>query len=999
MRSLRHRGIKLGVVAAGGIVCALAVAVLIGWLIHSRVIVQVMPALAPMTRMSALSFLLSGIALLLLNAGHARVAAFCARVTLLLAILVCLEYALGANFGIDQVLGPDYISNFFPGRMSQVSALCFIGASLAVLAGANRKQPAESATITGVLGSMIAAVGTVGALSYLLVGFQAYTWSQSPHMALHTAAGFALLGLGLMGWAWNETADQDGTPEWLPMSLGLGLSAAAVGVWQALTATEPAQLSLISRVILVGGILSASLVAFAVFQAQRARRRSRGVEAGSVLLQELFNTAPQGLLITDVTSNILRANRHAERIFGFAHDELAGRSLEALLPIKLRHYGVGRKNDDPTPVGALMPQGLALNGKRKDGSEFPAEVSLTPLSLAKETIVLALVQDIAERKRAEEVLRESEERFRSLFEQGPMGVALVGSDGRMFKVNSVLCRMLEYSEDELTRLTPIDITHPEDHEITKLLMKHLFQKEIPTARIEKRYIKKNGEIIWASLSGSLVCDREGHPLYSVGLIADITQRKRVEAELQLNSEIFSTMEEGVCLVGLDNGMIVHANPKFEKMFGYEHNELAGKHVSLINAPAHKQPEELAEEIRQEVARSGVWRGDILHQRKDGTPFWCAVTVSTFHHPEFGMLGVSIHQDITSLKQAQDTLRESEERFRNLFEQGPIGVALLGLDHKMIRTNPALCRMLGYSEAELAEMTPIDLTYPEDREGCISLLERLDRNEIPVCRMEKRYVKKNGEVMWASLTAIVIRGQEGKPLHGLGMVEDITERRQADQKLAEQAALLNLAHDAIVVRNLKARITFWNRGAENTYGWTAHEALGQVSHELLQTRFPVPLSDIEATVLKEGHWEGEVEHTTRDGKLLIETSRWSLQRDEYGRPRAALVINRDITGRKHSEEQLRNLTERLSLAIRSASIGVWDWDLRSNTTVWDDTIFAMFGLPRVVPMAYEKFCERVLPEDTDRVNACLQRVIQGKTQDFVEFRIVRADGSLRHIYSA
>ena len=555
-----------------------------------------------------------------------------------------------------------------------------------------------------------------------------------------------------------------------------------------------------------------------------------------------------------------------------------------------------------------MGQGLELRARRKDLSEFPVEIALTQLRSPEQGIlVVAVVRDVSERKLAEEALRQSEERFRSAFEQGPIGVTLMGMDRRMIMVNSALCRMLGYSEEELTGMTPLDITYPDDKDLSADLMERLFDREFSAGKIEKRYVRKNGEIMWASLTASMVRDPKGRPLYSVGLIEDITERKRAETELRLGSAIFANMEEGVCLVRIEDGVIVHANPKFEKMFGYSPGELTGADVTRINADSHRHPEEVADEIRAEIKRSGVWRGEILHHHKDEPPFWCGVTVSMFRHPEFGDVGISIHQDITKLKQAQVTLRESEGRFRGLFEQGPIGVALLGKDHRMSKVNAAFCRMLGYSEAELAGMTPLDMTHPDDLEACTGLLERLDKGEIPVASMEKRYVKKSGEIIWVSLTASVIRDQEGRPVHGLGMIEDITERRQAAQKLAEQAALLDLAHDAIIVRDLEGRIIFWNRGATDTYGWSAEEALGQVTQDLLQTRFPIPLQEIKAAVLEQGRWEGEMEHTTRDGNTIVVACRWSLQRDEHGIPRALLEINRDITARKHAEEELRTLS--------------------------------------------------------------------------------------------
>lgn len=129
-------------------------------------------------------------------------------------------------------------------------------------------------------------------------------------------------------------------------------------------------------------------------------------------------------------------------------------------------------------------------------------------------------------------------------------------------------------------------------------------------------------------------------------------------------------------------------------------------------------------------------------------------------------------------------------------------------------------------------------------------------------------------------------------------------------LQEQAALLNLAHDAIIVLDLDDRIRFWSRGAEATYGWTAAEADGRPIQELLQTVFPMPLGEIESILMERGDWQGELSHATADGRRIILDSRWSLERDEMGRPRAVLEINRDITERRHAEEAA---TRQLKLA--------------------------------------------------------------------------------------
>jgi len=142
------------------------------------------------------------------------------------------------------------------------------------------------------------------------------------------------------------------------------------------------------------------------------------------------------------------------------------------------------------------------------------------------------------------------------------------------------------------------------------------------------------------------------------------------------------------------------------------------------------------------------------------------------------------------------------------------------------------------------------------------------------------------------------------------MEDLTEQREAIDKLRSQSELLHLAHDAIIVRDVDAVILFWNRGAQETYGWTAGEACGSVSHQLLQTEFSEPFDQMQTKLFNAGFWEGELTHSTREGKRITVTSRQVLQRDEHGRTNGILEINRDVTLIKEAEEALRNLSARL-----------------------------------------------------------------------------------------
>jgi len=149
-----------------------------------------------------------------------------------------------------------------------------------------------------------------------------------------------------------------------------------------------------------------------------------------------------------------------------------------------------------------------------------------------------------------------------------------------------------------------------------------------------------------------------------------------------------------------------------------------------------------------------------------------------------------------------------------------------------------------------------------------------------------------------------------------------QRKVAEQidELREQARLLNLTHDSIFVRNTNDAITYWNRGAEELYGWKAEYALGKVTHQLMQTEFPAPLAEIQAELLLTGRWEGELVQTKIDGTHVAVASRWALQRDDSGKPIGVLETNNDISERKRAEEALRQLRADLAHVSRVTTMG-------------------------------------------------------------------------------
>src|SRR3712207_296855 len=226
-------------------------------------------------------------------------------------------------------------------------------------------------------------------------------------------------------------------------------------------------------------------------------------------------------------------NRGAERIFGHSAEEIIGQPVTLLMPDRYRDLCVaGLHQYLRTGQARVMGGTTELVGLRKDGSEFPIEMSLGETLEDGERLFTGVIRDITERKRTNDALREARDRFRSVFDHAPIGMAVVSLEGRYSQVNRSLCEILGCSEGELLATTWQEITHPDDMAASLAYAHRIIEGEIPRYHLEKRFLHADGHTVWASLSVSLVRDAEGEPLYFVSQIQDVTERKRFEESLE-----------------------------------------------------------------------------------------------------------------------------------------------------------------------------------------------------------------------------------------------------------------------------------------------------------------------------------------------------------------------------------------------------------------------------------------------------------------------------------
>ena len=218
-------------------------------------------------------------------------------------------------------------------------------------------------------------------------------------------------------------------------------------------------------------------------------------------------------------------------------------------------------------------------------------------------------------------------------------------------------------------------------------------------------------------------------------------------------------------------------------------------------------------------------------------------------------------------------------------------------------------------------------------------------------------------------------------------------------LQNQAQLLDLTHDTVIARDPRDTITFWNRGAEQLYGWSRDEAIGTVSHALLKTVFPETREAIHEVLRRLGHWEGELVRKTKDGTEVIVASRWSLQRDDSGQPIGTLETTNDITERKRIEEALRrSQAAYLAEAQKLSLTGSFGWNTISGDVFWSDQSFAILGYEPTATPSIDLMLQRLHPDDVELVQQTIDRASGDRSAFDIEFRLLMPGSEIKHIHA-
>jgi PAS domain S-box-containing protein len=543
--------------------------------------------------------------------------------------------------------------------------------------------------------------------------------------------------------------------------------------------------------------------------------------------------------------------------------------------------------------------------------------------------------------------------------------------------------------------------HPDDRErVRQHLRDHL--KHGTLYDVEYRYRLPGGEYIWVRSIGRAVRASDGSPTRMAGSNSDITSQKIAELETQHFREAVDNASEGIVLYD-SNERFVYANKRYREMApAIAHLLTPGTHrekmrQAYLSSGAISSDAETADVFMEEMRRSQSVGGTAEIRLTNG--LW--MKRSDHVLPDGGT--VSVRTDITHIKQQEQALRESEARFRTIFEDAKFGIVVANADGLLFQCNRAFSEMLGFDPGELDGKSWPEITNPEDLAENRRLSDRLLRGEIAIYQMEKRFIRKDGGLLWTHLTVSTVGDDDEQPQLRLGMIEDISERRAAEEALSKSRSLLVQAQEMAHLGNWeidydKNTVT-WSDEIYRLLGLKRLEFDGQQS-TFLNYVHPEDRERLaqQAKGLRKG---SDLDHTYRllrpDGQERIVHVQGVVTSEIDGVPRQSRGFIQDITESKRADEALRASLAHLNRAQRIAHIGSWEYYERDKKLVWTDEVYRIFGVRKdEFECTRENVLELLHPEDRSTMIEARKRAEKGETDYSYDYRIIRPDGQTRNL---
>ncbi len=739
-----------------------------------------------------------------------------------------------------------------------------------------------------------------------------------------------------------------------------------------------------------GKIVGASMIARDITERKRTEEELRKSEERFKLI---FEYAPDAFYLCDLKGTFIAGNKAAEKITGFEKEELIGGSFLKLNLLSLDQIPKAATLLAKNVIGkSTGPDEFIL--KRKNGDKVLVEISTHPIKFEKRTLILGIARDITERKRVEKQIALLAHTLKSVTEC----VSITDLNDVVLFVNNAFLKTYGYTENEILGKN-INVVRSLNDPPEAMRGIHAATM-VGGWSGELMNRTKDGREFPVSLSTSFVRDEHGQNIALVGVAIDITEHKLAEGELKKSEEkyrsIFENVQDVYYEASLD-GTILEVSPSIEIISRGQYNpaDLMGKSIYEFYPDAKGNDTFLA--AMQKT--SSVNDFEVQFKNRDGSFIPCSISAKI----KFDAEGrpekiIGSMRDITERKRVKEALEKTEEKFRELFENAPIGYHEIDELGNICAVNQTEAKMLGYSSEEMIGW-PVWEFNSDSETSRKRVLDRLAGNIPPNKNSEQFLVRRDGTLFPALIDDVILHNEHGAITGIRTTVLDITKRKRAEEALRETTdyleSLLSFANAPIMVWDNNNKITRFNLAFERLTGYTMYDVIGKRPEILISPdKREAALSLLKRT--SEGENLISVEIPVRCKDRSVRTVLWNtanIYTADSNSITATIALGQDITEHKLEEKAREHREAELQESQRIAHIGSWEWTISTGAINWSEGLNHILARDLGLPSpTFEDLSQFYTPESWQRLGIVIARAVETGAPYDLEVEMIRADGT-------